>query len=89
VTVQVENGKEKQFYRHVSINTLGSTTEVSERSDVEALRNLSSHPSDGRPRPTDKLRQSALADLEYFLAQLRANHDGVLAVRPELVGIAL
>jgi hypothetical protein len=89
VTVQMGNGKEKQFYRHVSINTLGSTTEVGERSDVDALRNLSSYPSDGRPRPTEKLRQSALADLEYFLAQLRANHDGVLAVRPELVGIAL
>jgi ERCC4-related helicase len=88
VTAQLENGKEKQFYRHVSINNLGSTTEVSERFDMGVLTNLSSQPSNGQPIPTDKLRQSAQADLEYFLAQLRANHDGVLTVRPELVGIA-
>jgi hypothetical protein len=84
----MENGKEKQFYRHVSINNFGSTTEVNERFDVDVLTKLSSQPSNGQPIPTDKLRQSARADLEYFLAQLRANHDGVLAVRPELVGIA-
>ena len=46
------------------------------------------YPSDGQSLSTERLRQSAQADLEYFLAQLRAKHDGILAVRPELVGIA-
>jgi len=89
VTVQLENGKEKQFYRHVSIDSLGSTMELSERFDVDVLKILSTQPSNGHPFPTEKLRQSAQSDLEYFVAQLRANHDGVLAVRPELVGIAV
>jgi hypothetical protein len=84
----MENGKEKQFYRHVSINSLGSSTEVGERFDMDVLRDLSSQPTNGQPSSIEKLRQSANADFEYFLAQLRANHDGVLAVRPELVGIA-
>ncbi len=88
VTVQMENGKEKQFYRCVLINSLGSTTEASERTDVDGLRNPSVYPSDGQPLSTERLRQSAQADLEYFLAQLRAKHDGILGVRPELVGIA-
>jgi len=88
VTVQMESGKEKQFYRSVSINSLGSTTETSERTDVDGLRNPSVYPSDGQALSTERLRQSAQADLEYFLAQLRAKHDGILAVRPELVGIA-
>jgi hypothetical protein len=84
----MENGKEKQIYRSVLINSLGSTTEASERTDVDGLRNPSVYPPDGQPLSTERLRQSAQADLEYFLAQLRAKHDGILAVRPELVGIA-
>jgi ERCC4-related helicase len=88
VSVQMENGKEKQFYRNVSINNLGSVTEAGERVDLDRLRNPPLHPSNGRPSSAEKLRQSAQADLGYFLAQLRAKHDGVLAVRPELVGIA-
>ena len=89
VTVQMENGKEKQFYRNVAINNVGSAAEAGERSDVDALRSPSGKPPNGQPLSSERLRQSAQADLEYFLAQLRAKYDGVLAVRPELVGIAL
>jgi len=87
VTVQMEGGKEKQYYRHVMVNTLGSTSEVDERQDLDRLKDVSSQPNDARPIPDQRVSDFANADLGYFLAEVRANTDGVLAIRPELVGV--
>jgi hypothetical protein len=89
VTVQMEGGKEKQYYRHIKINSLGSTSEVEERYDLDLLGNMPSRSADSHSYSREKIRESAQADLEYFLAHLRANNDGVLAIRPELVGLTL
>jgi hypothetical protein len=87
VTVQMEGGKEKQYYRHVMVNALGSTSEVDERQDLDSLRDVSSQPNDAHPIFDERVRDFAKADLECFLAGVRANSDGVLALRPELVGV--
>jgi superfamily II DNA or RNA helicase len=87
VQSESENGKVRQHYRHVAVNQLGSIRRVDDRHDVRALL---SEPQIRDSRMNDlRLRTFAEADLEGFVAELRASGEGERTIRTELVGLAI
>jgi superfamily II DNA or RNA helicase len=87
VIAHTENGKPKQYYRHVRIRPHGSTELVDERHDLVALAG----PLNGSHATLDAaaLRGHAEADLDCFIGEVRAKADGRPAVRAELVGLGI
>jgi len=89
VSVQTENGKTKSYYRHVAVSSHGSIQPVDERSDLGALRTAGHLLTECRTLPVASMRQSAEVHLGYLLGELRGAVDGVTAIRPDLVGLAI
>ena len=88
VSVQTNNGKWGQHFRHVAVNTLGSIRVVDERHDLDALKKASPAQVIPRPQFSEKLRDCAKTDLDYFLAELRATTEDLCAIRADLIGLA-
>jgi hypothetical protein len=89
VSVQTENGKTKHYYRHVALDSHGSIQSADERSDLELLKIAIQSATGSGSLPVEGMRQSAEGHLSFLLAELRGSVDGVAAIRPDLVGLAV
>jgi len=89
VSVQTERAATREYYKHMLIDRLGSTKDADERWDMAAIKDGNGVAGRGWSVSNPKARDTAKTSLDYFLAELRANTEGITAIRPELVGLAV
>jgi len=86
--LDLENGKKQRAYKHVMLSADGELRETKPRLDVDLLQQARSAGATvalGWP----SIRERAEQCLDTIEADLRATHDGVLAVRRATVGVGV
>ncbi|HUW35429.1 MAG TPA: helicase-related protein, partial [Planctomycetota bacterium] len=86
--LDLENGKKQRVYRHVMLATDGELRETKPRLDVDLLQQAQPV-AHAAMLDWTTIREQVEQCLHTIEADLRASHDGVLAVRRATVGVAM